>query len=135
MQGEVRMQMACLAIVDEPGISRQGWKAIVSVKDNSVLGANIDVSIGFVEIEATADWLWLQTVWVHKDYRRRGIARELVEIATIQGRAQYPYAVGVSAGIGPDNEASKALFRSLGFTHNFTFADSGAQVYSRRFAE
>ena len=52
-------------------------------------------------------------VVVHPDYRRRGIARALMEAALEQVRQQHGRWVGLE--VRADNEAALRLYRSLGF--------------------
>ncbi len=63
------------------------------------------------------------SVYVHKDFRGRGIAskliRKLIEIAENSGLAT------MVAGIDADNEASILLHKKLGFTHSGVIKKAG----------
>lgn len=63
------------------------------------------------------------SVYVHKDYRGKGIGKRLLqEIVRLASEREYAMMV---AGIDTSNEDSIALHRKLGFTHAGTIRKAG----------
>lgn len=106
------------------------WFDIKQASGFPVIGAinNDKVLMGFASYGAFRPWAGYKysvehSVYVHQDFRHRGIARLLME--TLVERAQqqdYHIMVGV---IDCDNKASIALHEKLGFHHAGTLQQAG----------
>jgi len=75
-----------------------------------------------------SDWrngwmVWLQSVYVRKPHRRRGVFRDLLTCALEQCRSRTDVAV-VRLYVEHNNATAQATYRRLGF------ADEGYQVMS-----
>lgn len=59
------------------------------------------------------DIWWLQSVYVHPDYRRRGVFRRLFEVLLAEAEAD-PEVVGVRLYVEGNNTRAHATYRSMG---------------------
>ncbi|MBA2440841.1 MAG: ribosomal protein S18-alanine N-acetyltransferase [Rubrobacter sp.] len=66
---------------------------------------------GYIGIKHTAGELHIVTIAVRAEYRRRGIARTLIEAAI----SEYASASRVYLEVRPSNVAARALYESFGF--------------------
>jgi L-amino acid N-acyltransferase len=113
-----------------PPESMQKWFATKQVQHCPVIG----VVDGQGKLLAFASWGAFRdypankytiehSVYVHKDYRRQGLAKKLMDELIIRARAAGKHVlVGV---IDADNSGSIALHEQLGFTHAGTLAQIG----------
>lgn len=71
--------------------------------------------IGAVSIQRLSETPtgWIHDLWVHPDYRRNGVARNLMRRLLIY--AERCKMEGVSLKVRVDNEAAIQLYHSLGF--------------------
>lgn len=84
---------------------------IVAEKDDTILGAaffNIGISIA-----KGGHYLWLNDLYVHKEHRNQGIAKKI--LLNVIYWAENKEIKGIELETGINNEATKALYNSLGF--------------------
>lgn len=70
------------------------------------------------------DIWWLQSVYVHPDFRGRGVFRSLLQ-AVLDDAQSTPGVVGVRLYVERENDAAKSVYRKLRFT------DAGYDVFER----
>ncbi|UOE93211.1 GNAT family N-acetyltransferase [Alkalihalobacillus sp. LMS39] len=83
----------------------------VAEKDDTILGAaffNIGISIA-----KGGHYLWLNDLYVHKEHRNQGIAKKI--LLNVIYWAENKEIKGIELETGINNEATKALYNSLGF--------------------
>ncbi|NEU29706.1 GNAT family N-acetyltransferase [bacterium LRH843] len=83
----------------------------VAEKDETLVGAaffNVSISI-----DKGGRYIWLNDLYVHKEYRNQGIAKKL--LLHIVYWAEQQHIKGIELETGTNNEATKALYNSLGF--------------------
>jgi ribosomal protein S18 acetylase RimI-like enzyme len=72
------------------------------------------------------DLWWIQSVYVHPDYRRQGIFKKLFQhIETLAG--ENPNVRGLRLYVEEDNTTGQAVYKKLGMSH------AGYHVYEREF--
>lgn len=71
------------------------------------------------------DIWWLQSVYVHPDYRRRGVFRRLFETLANEAESN-PGVVGLRLYVETNNESAHATYRRMGF-------DEGGYFVMERF--
>lgn len=114
---------------------RQRWIAVHNVDNHPLLVAEIDGrAAAYASLSSFRDWeAYASTVelsvYVHPAYRRRGLARALMDALLTMAREDPRTHVVVSVITG-GNEASLALHRAFGFTHSGTLHEVG-QKYGR----
>ena len=69
------------------------------------------VALGYGAVQA--DWLCIEAVATHPDWRGQGLARQAVSALTAWGAGQG--ATGAGLQVSADNPAAMALYRRLGF--------------------
>jgi GNAT superfamily N-acetyltransferase len=78
---------------------------------------NIIVGLAFyniaISIKKGGYYIWLNDLFVHKDYRNKSIARKM--ILKLVYWAENEDIKGIELETGINNEATKALYNSLGF--------------------
>lgn len=107
-----------------------GWFKAKAEKGFAVIGAESDAGelLGFASYGSFRAWPAYKytvenTVYVHKDHRGRGIARELMR-ALIERAREHDYHV-IVAGIDKDNRASIRLHEAFGFEPAGTIRHAG----------
>jgi phosphinothricin acetyltransferase len=116
--------------VPRPPEAMVGWFQAKRAHDYPVIGAVSDDGelMGFASYGAFRPFPAYKysvehAIYVHKDHRRKGLARLLMQQLIARARAQdYHLVIG---GIDMDNSASIALHESLGFTHSGTIRQAG----------
>lgn len=79
--------------------------------DDMIIGAAF-LNIG-ISIKKGGHYIWLNDLYVHKEFRNRGIAKKL--LLKIIYWAENEEIKGIELETGINNEATKALYNSLGF--------------------
>lgn len=88
--------------------------------------------VGSIAIEQHGpDWVWLNDLFVHEPFRRRGIGRLLVQNALSHSTYVVNTAIGCCCGIRRENQASQQLFRGCRFIYVWEDGD-GVRLYSCR---
>ncbi len=83
----------------------------VAEKEGTLIGAAfLNVSIS---IDIGGRYIWLNDLYVHKEHRNQGIAKKL--LLHIIHWAEQRGIKGIELETGVNNEATKALYNSLGF--------------------
>lgn len=86
----------------------------------TVAGICSGVPVGAIDVN---DWQkpggWISWVFVHQDFRRLGIARQLFEHIITDARTLGKTGLGLS--VKPENESAQALYHSLGFKVCYTY--------------
>jgi GNAT superfamily N-acetyltransferase len=106
----------CSAILKDPTKGRY----FVAEVDGQVVGQTM------VTYE-WSDWrngnvFWIQSVYIAKDYRRRGIFKALYSY--VKGEAQASGAIGLRLYAFHSNDKAHTTYKSLGMeTHNIVFED------------
>jgi len=116
--------------VPRPPQSMAGWFQLKADSGFPVVGAESDdgTLLGFASYGTFRAWPAYKytvehSVYVHKDHRRRGVARVLMQELVARARGKgYHVLVG---GIDIQNSASIALHESLGFVHAGTVRQAG----------
>ncbi|WP_100404898.1 GNAT family N-acetyltransferase [Bacillus solitudinis] len=80
-------------------------------KDDQIVGAAF-FNIG-ISIDKGGYYLWLNDLFVHKEHRNQGIAKKI--LLKIIYWAEQEDIKGIELETGINNEATKALYNSLGF--------------------
>ncbi|MDQ0207941.1 GNAT family N-acetyltransferase [Alkalicoccobacillus murimartini] len=83
----------------------------IAIYQQQVIGAaflNVGLSLG-----KGGQYIWLNDLFVSKNYRNRGIAKKL--LLRIIYWAEQKQIKGIELETGRNNEATKALYNSLGF--------------------
>ncbi|WP_078555291.1 GNAT family N-acetyltransferase [Bacillus alkalicellulosilyticus] len=83
----------------------------VAEKEGQLLGAAF-FNIG-VSITKGGHYLWLNDLYVHKEHRNQGIAKKI--LLSLIYWAENKEIKGIELETGMNNEATKALYNSLGF--------------------
>jgi GNAT superfamily N-acetyltransferase len=87
--------------------------------------------VGSIAIEQHGpEWVWLNDLFVVPAFRRRGVARTLVQTAVLHARDAVQTCVGCCCGVRKSNSPSQSLFESCGFRCAWEDAD-GIRLYSR----
>ncbi len=108
-------------IEETSGLNRWGYEAyqrelftnpdsVMLVARNLLYGPAV---VGFIAGWIVEDELHINNVATHRDYRRMGVGRSLME-ATID-EARYRGAASVLLEVRASNGAAQSLYRSLGF--------------------
>ncbi|KHF38428.1 GNAT family N-acetyltransferase [Halalkalibacter okhensis] len=83
----------------------------IAEKENTIVGAaflNIALSI-----DKGGHYIWLNDLYVHKEHRNQGIAKKI--LLQVIYWAEQKEIKGIELETGINNEATKALYNSLGF--------------------
>ncbi|WP_332634537.1 GNAT family N-acetyltransferase [Halalkalibacter flavus] len=83
----------------------------IAERENTIVGAaflNIALSI-----DKGGHYIWLNDLYVHKEHRNQGIAKKL--LLKVIYWAEQKEIKGIELETGINNEATKALYNSLGF--------------------
>lgn len=106
------------------------WFGDKARRGDPVIGAVDEAGelLGFASYGPFRNWAAYKytvehSVYVHRDHRRRGVARALLQ--ALLERAQERQLHVLVGGIDVDNAASIALHRSLGFEHAGTLRQAG----------
>ncbi|WP_100373544.1 GNAT family N-acetyltransferase [Bacillus sp. FJAT-45037] len=83
----------------------------VAEKDETLVGAAF-FNVG-ISIDKGGHYIWLNDLFVHKEHRNQGIAKKL--LLQIIYWAENEKIKGIELETGINNEATKALYNSLGF--------------------
>ncbi|WP_017726886.1 GNAT family N-acetyltransferase [Halalkalibacterium ligniniphilum] len=83
----------------------------VAEKDKAIVGAAF-FNVG-ISMEKGGHYIWLNDLYVHKEHRNQGIAKKL--LLKIIHWAETEDIKGIELETGINNEATKALYNSLGF--------------------
>ncbi|MEB1806208.1 MAG: GNAT family N-acetyltransferase [Bacillaceae bacterium] len=83
----------------------------VAELEGAIIGAAF-FNIG-ISITKGGHYIWLNDLYVHKEYRNRGIAKKL--LLKIIYWSENEDIKGIELETGINNEATKALYNSLGF--------------------
>jgi len=86
---------------------------LVAMDGDKVVGVSVSYDGGRLDNEAMAGELYLDCLAVHPDYRRKGIARQL--IASTKERAGQMKLLRVGLLVDDDDSLSEALYTSVGF--------------------
>ncbi|PSL50947.1 ribosomal protein S18 acetylase RimI-like enzyme [Salsuginibacillus halophilus] len=84
---------------------------VVAEKDGEMLGAaffNVSISLA-----KGGSYIWLNDLYVHKSHRNQGIAKKLLR--HVIHWAENHNMKGIELETGVNNQATKALYNSLGF--------------------
>jgi diamine N-acetyltransferase len=100
------------------------WQPLAVVRDEAVVG----FCMWGIDDDGSA---WVGGLLVEQSQQRTGIARAAVNalIDRFAGRSGCP---GMALSYAPENEAARALYRSLGFVETGETVDHGAEVVARR---
>ncbi|WEG15994.1 GNAT family N-acetyltransferase [Alkalihalophilus pseudofirmus] len=92
---------------------QEGSKAhiFVAEKDDTLVGAAF-FNVG-ISMDKGGHYIWLNDLYVHKEHRNQGIAKKL--LLKIIYWAENENIKGIELETGINNEATKALYNSLGF--------------------
>ena len=108
----------------------QVWFGAKAAGDFPVIGATSSTGelMGFATYGTFRAWAGYQhtvehSVYVHREHRRQGLARQLM--LKLQGRAQSQHKHLMVGVIDASNHASIDLHRQLGFTHSGTLREAG----------
>ncbi len=110
--------------------SMDGWFATKQENGFPIIGAESEAGelMGFASYGTFRPWPAYKysvehAVYVHRDHRRKGLGRILMQYLIERAREQeYHVVIG---GIDMENTASIALHRSLGFVHAGTVRQAG----------
>ncbi|WP_078430311.1 GNAT family N-acetyltransferase [Alkalihalobacterium alkalinitrilicum] len=83
----------------------------VAELEDAIIGAAF-FNIG-ISMTKGGHYIWLNDLYVHKEYRNRGIAKKL--LLKIIYWSENTSIKGIELETGINNEATKALYNSLGF--------------------
>lgn len=85
---------------------------IFAVEEDNQIIALAFFNIG-ISIERGGQYIWLNDLYVHKEFRQRGIAKKL--LLHIVFWAEKNNLIGIELETGINNIATKRLYNSLGF--------------------
>jgi ribosomal protein S18 acetylase RimI-like enzyme len=92
--------------------AEEKWRALLAQKGTSCLLAEADgVAVGFVVTTASAPTASIEDLFVHRDYRRRGLGRRLISAALDALRD----GIGCNLWVEDGNVAARRLYDSFGF--------------------
>ncbi len=83
----------------------------VAEMDGSIIGAAF-LNVG-ISMTKGGRYIWLNDLYVHKEYRNQGIAKKILLKVIYWAESQSIKGIELETGI--NNEATKALYNSLGF--------------------
>ncbi|MDY7223459.1 GNAT family N-acetyltransferase [Halalkalibacterium halodurans] len=83
----------------------------VAEKDEAMVGAAF-LNVG-LSLDKGGYYIWLNDLYVHKEHRNQGIAKKI--LLKIIYWAETKEIKGIELETGINNEATKALYNSLGF--------------------
>lgn len=75
------------------------------------------------------NWVWINDLFVHDDYRREGVASNLLELCLEKAGSFFNAPHGFLTNILPANVPSQALFRKFGFWHVYSWKSDGQLEY------
>ena len=101
------------------------WQPLAIVRDGTIVGFCM---WGIDDDDGSA---WVGGLLVATSWQRTGIARAALEML-MDRFADQPGCPGMALSYAPDNEAARALYRSLGFEETGETVDDGAEVVARR---
>ena len=101
------------------------WQPLAIVRDDTIVGFCM---WGIDDDDGSA---WVGGLLVATSWQRTGIARAALEVL-MDRFADRPGCPGMALSYAPDNEAARALYRSLGFEETGETVDDGAEVVARR---
>lgn len=85
---------------------------IFAIEEEDQIIALAFLNIG-IDLEKGGQYIWLNDLYVHKDFRQRGIAKKL--LLHIFFWAEKNNLMGIELETGINNIATKRLYNSLGF--------------------
>ncbi|UCZ52001.1 GNAT family N-acetyltransferase [Bacillus shivajii] len=100
-----------LKTIDLALTEHSGAEIFIAEKNDEVIGcAFLNTGIG---LDKGGPYIWLNDLYVKKDYRRQGIARKL--LLKVLYWAEQKNFKGIELETGINNAATKKLYNSLGF--------------------
>ena len=100
------------------------WQPMAVVRDDLVVG----FCMWGIDDDGSA---WIGGLLVDQSQQRTGVARAAVN-ALVDRFAGEPRCPGIALSYAPDNEAARALYRSIGFVETGETDDDGVEVVARR---
>ncbi|MFB5661368.1 GNAT family N-acetyltransferase [Alteribacillus sp. HJP-4] len=100
-----------LKAIDMTLEDNSGAHIFVAEYEGSILGAAF-LNIG-ISLDKGGHYIWLNDLYVHKEYRNQGIAKKL--LLKVIYWAENRGIKGIELETGISNAATKALYNSLGF--------------------
>ena len=100
------------------------WHPLAAVRDGEVVG----FCMWGIDDDGSA---WIGGLLVDQSQQRTGVARAAVN-ALVDRFGGEPGCPGMALSYAPDNQAARALYRSLGFVETGEADDDGVEVVARR---
>lgn len=108
-----RLRRGTLAVLESPV---RGFYLVAELPEEplKVIVGQLLVTYEWSDWRNATFW-WIQSVYVHPDWRRRGVYRRLHESVLMQARAQGNVC-GVRLYVEEQNEAAQAVYRRVGLS-------------------
>ena len=108
-----RLHRGTLAVLESPA---RGFYLIAELLEEplKVIVGQLLVTFEWSDWRNASFW-WIQSVYVHPDWRRRGVYRRMHESVLTQARAQGNVC-GVRLYVEKENEAAQAVYRRVGLS-------------------
>ena len=119
-----RLRCGTLAVLESPA---RGFYLVGELPEGSlqIIVGQLLVTYEWSDWRNATFW-WIQSVYVHPDWRRRGVYRRMHESTLAQARAQGDVC-GVRLYVEKENEAAQVVYRRVGL------ARSSYQVFEQDF--
>jgi len=108
-----RLRRGTLAVLESPA---RGFYLVAELPEGplKVVVGQLLVTYEWSDWRNASFW-WIQSVYVHPDWRRRGVYRRMHESVLTQARAQGNVC-GVRLYVEEQNEAAQAVYRRVGLS-------------------
>jgi len=110
-----RLRRGTLAVLESP---TRGFYLVAELPEGSlkVVVGQLLVTYEWSDWRNATFW-WIQSVYVHPDWRRRGVYRHMHESVLAEARAQGNVC-GVRLYVEEENEAAQAVYRRVGLSRS-----------------
>jgi len=110
-----RLRRGTLAVLESPA---RGFYLVAELPEGplKVVVGQLLVTYEWSDWRNASFW-WIQSVYVHPDWRRRGVYRRMHELVLTQARAQGNVC-GVRLYVEEQNEAAQAVYRRVGLSRS-----------------